>query len=197
MLILDAKEHLSLKDEVLSIYLDAFPAWEREDEKSLFKNVKSGTYKMLLGVEKDEVVGLCVLDMYGDEHMLLSFLAVKSSHRGKGFGSELVRAGVEFFRTSQKTKWLFIEAEHKQALLYQRLGFVALDMEYAIPAYNSKKSIKMNLLFMTKDEELSQESLKEIIKSMFTCGYALSEDDARLKEQLVKIPTKINTKEIH
>ncbi len=195
MPIIDAKENISVIKKALKIYDDSFPAWEKEDEQSIIKNIKNGKYKMRVFTQNDEVNGLCILDLYGDDYALLSFVAVDATCRGQGIGSELCKDAISFFEESSLA-WLMIEGEHRQALLYQKLGFKALDFDYAIPAYDSKKSIKINLLYMQKQKDLNQEKLKEIIKNMFTCGYALSEDDERLLAQLKRVPDIITTKEI-
>ncbi len=197
---LDAKENLHLWDGFLNIYFEAFPAWEREDEASVLKNVKKGIYKLFLLFDgtfdgKDKVLGFVLLDMYGEDYILLSFLAIKKDFRGQGLGTKLCKYAMEFFARSS-AKWLLIEAEYRQALLYQKLGFKALDLSYAIPEYNSDKSVAMDLMFLQKDEGLSQEKLRSIVKNMFICGYALDEQDPRLKEQIKRIPSKIKTKEI-
>lgn len=186
---IDIKNHLHLWNECMKIYVNSFPDWEREDEASILKRVKSGMYKMIAFAQEAEIKGFYILDLYEKfDYILLSFLVVKEKSRGQGIGGLLCRHGIEYFLSLKYMKWLLIEAEYRQSLLYERVGFKKLDLDYAIPAYDSQKSIKMNLLAIQKEERLTQKSLKFIIENIFICGYCLNKDDERIKTQLNKIP---------
>ncbi|MDF1877868.1 GNAT family N-acetyltransferase, partial [Sulfurimonas sp. SAG-AH-194-L11] len=184
---LDISKHLELWDESIEIYRDSFPEWEREDEAVILKNIKANSYKMFAYKEDEEIVGFYILDINTTlDYTLFSFLAIKESHRGQGLGSKLVLHAVEYFHSSIKCDWLFIEAEERQAKLYARLGFKPLNIDYRVPAFNSQKSIKMSLMLI-EEKSIDSLSLHPIIKDIFIRGYGLKENDIRLINQLKSV----------
>lgn len=185
---LDVSQNLELWDETIKIYTDSFPEWEREDPDHILKNIQSGVYKMMAYLEGGEVVGFYILDVNALlNYTLFSFLAIKESKRGLGIGSKLCLDAIDYFHTKIESDWLLIEAEERQAKLYERLGFSRLSLDYRVPAFNSDESVSMNLMLLNESPALNSNSLKEIVKDMFCRGYSLDKGDERIVEQLKRI----------
>ncbi|SFV66485.1 hypothetical protein MNB_SM-4-1203 [hydrothermal vent metagenome] len=184
---IDIVEDLTLWEKSIQIYRDSFPLWEREDESIILKNIKNGSYKMFAYLKDKEVVGFYILDInLGLDYALFSFLAIKESHRALGLGSALCLSAIEYFHRHINCNWFFIEAEARQAKLYAKLGFKALELDYRVPAFNSKESIKMSLMLI-EEKTIDTDSLRPIIQDIFLRGYSLDRDDIRLQEQLKRI----------
>ncbi|MDQ7043051.1 MAG: GNAT family N-acetyltransferase [Sulfurimonas sp.] len=185
--LLDISQNLELWDETIQIYRDSFDEWEREDEATLLKHIKHGSYKMFAYQIEKEIVGFYILDINTPlQYALFSFLAIKKEKRGLGLGSKLCLEAIEYFFKNLNCSWFFIEAEERQAKLYSKLGFKALDIDYRVPAFNSQKSIKMSLMLL-KEQTIDRDSLLSIIKDIFIRGYGLNKNDIRLEEQLQRI----------
>jgi len=185
---LDISQNLELWDETVKIYEDSFPKWEREDTQNILKNIQNGTYKMFSYLQDKEVVGFYILDINSSlNYTLFSFLAIKESKRGLGLGSKLCLNAIEYFHSKIQSECLLIEAEERQARLYEKLGFSKLALEYRVPEFNSLKSVKMNLMLINESRELDSNSLKKIIEDIFYRGYSLEKNDPRVSEQLARI----------
>ena len=186
--IVNLLDKLSLWDETMEIYRDSFPEWEREDELSLLKNLKSGQYKIFAYLCDAELIGFYILDLSKKLHYtLFSFLAVKESYRGEGIGSKLCLEAIALFGQSDDAKYLLIEAEPRQVKLYKKLGFKSLEIDYRVPKFDSDMSIPMDLLFISKEKNLPKKDLKKIVEDIFIRGYALSKSDIRVIKQLERI----------
>jgi len=180
--------NLRLWDATMNIYRDSFPQWEREDEFSLLKNLKSGQYKIFAYLCDAELIGFYILDLSKQLHYILfSFLAIKESYRGQGIGSTLCLEAIEFFKQSNDAKHILIEAEPRQAELYKKLGFKSLKINYSVPKFDSDASVVMDLLFISKEKNIPKDTLKKIIEDIFIRGYALTKSDIRLIQQLNRI----------
>lgn len=184
---IDIVDDFTLWRESIQIYRDSFPVWERESEANLLKNIKNRTYKMIVYTKDKEVVGFYILDINPAlNYTLFSFLAIKESHRGFGFGSVLCLYAIEYFYTKTQCKWFFLEAEDTVSGFYNKLLFKTLDVDYRIPAFDSQKSIQINLMLI-REMSIDRDYLRLIIKDIFIRGYDLKENDIRIEEQLKKV----------
>lgn len=143
MEIIDITEGDNLK-QALKIYDDSFPTWEKEPQKTIIDRLNDGSYFMRGVLKGKEVVGFYII-VVRDEFSLLSYVAIKEEHRGKGIGSKLVLDSILEFQKS-KQDYFFIEGEDRQARLYERLGFSRIKIEYLIPEFDSPNVFPMNLL---------------------------------------------------
>jgi len=185
---LDISQNMELWNETIEIYKDSFPEWEREDTQHILKNIQTGVYKMFVYVEDHEVIGFYILDINRSlNYTLFSFLAIKESKRNLGIGTKLCLNAIEYFHTEIKVEWLLIEAEERQAKLYEKLGFSRLSLDYRIPKFNSLESVPMNLMLLNESKELDSNSLKAIIKDIFYRGYSLKKGDIRIDQQLKRV----------
>ena len=185
--ILNLAEHLEYWDATMKIYVDSFPAWEREANETILKRLKTKEYEAFIYTIDAEVVAFALLDVNRTLHYaLFAFLAVTQTQRGHGLGSKLALYVIEYFKTHLTAQWLFIEAEERQALLYERLGFERLTLDYRVPKFNSLESVPMSLMVIAQ-KDLSADILSEIIKDIFHRGYSLNANDLRIKQQLQRI----------
>ncbi len=188
---IDLKENLHLFNEFVNIYEDSFEPNEQESKESILNRVKSGFYKLIALKKDGQIVGFYILDLV-KPFVVVMYIAVEKNQRGKGLGSEMIEQIKEYFSSLDGYFWLLIEAKHKQSLLYERFGFKKLDFFYAIPSFDKSDDIvKMNLLLMQKEKNITQEKLRFIIHQIFTQGYRLQENDERLIYQLNQIPQHI------
>ena len=180
-------KHLELWDETIAIYRDSFPEWERENEAKILNNIKNSSYVMYAYQIDKEIVGFYILDISARyDYTLFSFLAIKESKRGLGLGSKLLVHSITYFQEHCNCSHLLIEAQERQAKLYARLGFNAIDLDYRVPSFNSSKSITMSLMLFG-DKSLPKDTLSTIITDIFQRGYGLTSYDIRLKEQLQRV----------
>jgi len=185
--VLNLAEHLEHWDATMKIYVDSFPAWEREANETILKRLKTKEYEAFIYTIDAEVIAFAILDMNTTLHYtLFAFLAVTQTQCGHGLGSKLALYVIEYCKTQLTVQWLFIEAEERQAALYERLGFKRLTLDYRVPKFNSLESVPMNLMVITQ-KDLSADILSEIIKDIFHRGYSLDENDIRIKQQLQRI----------
>jgi len=185
---LDISKHKEFLDESIKIYMDSFEENQREDIKKIQKNINEGTYKMFSYLQNSEIVGFYILDInHKLNYLICTFLAVKESSRALGIGSKLCINAISYFRANTNCDWFLIEAEDKQAKLYEKFGFNIIDLDYQIPMFNSNKSLKTNLLVIQKGKKIDNASLVEIIKDIFHRGYGLSLNDNRLETQLTRL----------
>jgi GNAT superfamily N-acetyltransferase len=81
-------------------------------------------------------VGVAALDRKGDRTWLLDLLYVRPAARGRGLGTELVRAAAEYVQ-QQGAEMLALEVLESNAAakrMYERLGFTTVERTLAAPA---------------------------------------------------------------
>lgn len=185
--ILNLSEHLKYWDATIKIYEDSFPEWEREAKETIFQRLESKEYLGFIYTINSEVVAFAILDVNMTlNYILFSFLAVRKNQRGVGLGLKLSLYVIEYCKRKYTASWLLIEAEERQALLYERIGFKRLQLEYRVPKFHSLESVPMSLMIITK-KPLDNDMPSKIIKDIFHRGYSLDLDDIRIKQQLQRI----------
>ena len=80
--------------------------------------------QIFLGIEEEEIVGAVVLNHTGmtgyiPENILV-YIAVDGTHRGKGFGVQLMQATIE---NAKGNIALHVEPENPAVNLYKKVGF--------------------------------------------------------------------------
>jgi len=185
--ILNLAEHLEYWDATMKIYGDSFDEWEREADETILKRLQTKEYEAFIYTIDSKVVAFAILDVNEALHYaLFSFLAVLQSKRGLAIGSKLCLYVIDYVKTHLRAQWLFIEAEERQALLYERLGFKRVALDYRVPKFNSQESVPMTLMLITQIS-LNADIFSEIIKDIFHRGYSLEANDIRIKQQIQRI----------
>lgn len=183
--------------DVLRIYHESFPDWEREPDALIEARTRTGRYVVWAGAaQSGAIVGFSILERSVSHHYaLLAFLAVEGLQRGNGFGAQLCQHALKYFEEQTALKMLYVEAEDRQARFYGRLGFRRLDLEYYVPRFDTKGSVPMRLMAISNDPSvrtLDGKELSTVIQSIFCSGYHLEPNDERIQEQLERIPQRIH-----
>ncbi|RMG99932.1 MAG: ribosomal-protein-alanine N-acetyltransferase [Aquificota bacterium] len=109
-------------EEVYKINIENFTsdAWSLK----AFERELELDYSYPFVLEKEgKVIGYMVLWQVYDEANLMTF-AVKKEHQGKGYGKELLRYAVEYFKGKVRRITLDVRRSNIKAIkLYQSLGF--------------------------------------------------------------------------
>lgn len=175
----------------MAIYQSTFPEWEREPVAMIAERLEKGQYLLFAGLLEQQVIGFYLLELNPDHsYVFFNFLAVDAPYQGKGLGARLCRDAMHRFSQLSGYAWFFIEAEERQAIFYGRLGFWKLLLDYQVPRFDGAGSVPMSLMVLPADEvpsSISRAELADIIRHIFTNGYLLSVDDARIAAQLARI----------
>ncbi len=116
-------EHL---DDVVAIELESFQKESREDFLKCLNRSEVYSYFVLIG-EKSEVLGYFgIMNISGEGELLT--IAVKSEHRGKGYGAIMLESAIlsSSLKGSEK---IFLEVNEKNTparSLYEKFGFVVI-----------------------------------------------------------------------
>ena len=181
-------QNIPLWNDVMKIYDDSFPEWERESVANILVNMLKNKYEIVVYLCENEIQGFYILDINTKlNYTLLTFLAVKKELRGKGVGSKLCLNAIDFFKNNLLCEWFLIEAEDMQTKFYKKFGLKEIDIDYSVPKFNSKESVAMDLMYITKDKKIDADSLSNIIEDIFIVGYSLEGDDERLQKQIKNV----------
>jgi GNAT superfamily N-acetyltransferase len=85
---------------------------------------------VLLAKENNRIVGAVVMNQTGMEgyipENILVYIAIKSSHRGRGLGKRLMKKAIELARGDIA---LHVEPDNPARYLYEKLGFTSKYLE--------------------------------------------------------------------
>jgi len=180
----------------MSLYREAFQAWEREPEDVLAARVRAGRYLLCLGRDHTgSAVGFYILEVNRDvDYVMFTYVGVAQSARGRGLGTALVRDAVRRFRDEIGAEWMLIEAGDRQAQFYGRLGFKRLDLDYHAPRFEEEGAAPMHLLSMAANDQaefIDGSRLAEMVRHNFVHGYRVAEDDPRVRRQIAEIGPRV------
>ena len=106
-------------------HLDQFVDKEEDILKALdfvFDKTRGGN--IILGLNGQEIIGAVVLNETGMSgyipENILVYIAVHKSHRGKGYGKDLMKQAIAVTKGNIA---LHVEPENPAKLLYEKLGF--------------------------------------------------------------------------
>lgn len=174
--------------DLVKLYEHAFPSWEREPSENILETPNSYRRDISVLKSKSRVLGFSIVDyIETHDYALFSYLAIESHEQGRGYGSILCLDAIHRFLLENQISTLFIEAEDRQARLYNLLGFSYIPIDYRVPKYGSKGSVKMNLMSIPAlnfEADLTKKYIKQFLQHNFTFGYDLKNDDPRLIWQM-------------
>jgi ribosomal protein S18 acetylase RimI-like enzyme len=178
-----------------ALYAETFPEWEQEPLEQIAARLAGARYRAAGLWRGRELVGFHLRDdVSTPEYSVLTFVAVADSHRGRGLGRQLVADAVAAHAARRPRRPLFVEAEAGPQRLYRRAGFVPLALEYRVPHFrDAERTQTMALLVRmpAAESSLDGEYLRAVIEHQFVDGYRVAADDARLREQLARVPHRI------
>lgn len=173
--------------EVFEIYESSFPANERQSLDTINFRLKIGKEVLFAAILKNEIVGIGFLfDLIGSDFLLLDYLAVKESHRGKQIGEALF-SQLKGYAELRK-KHLLMEVDdpaygddkinrHKRIAFYQKNGAHWLkDVKYILPALDGSEQTEQILMLVPQNykSEFSGEEIKALVKLLYTELYGIS-----------------------
>jgi GNAT superfamily N-acetyltransferase len=181
----------ALWEEVLGIYRETFPAWEREPEDTIAERIVDDFYRLRVGILQQRVIGFYLLDLNTDpSYAMLCFLAIDPRHRRQGLGGLLCRDAMTYFNTLGEIPWLLVEAKDRQAAFYGRAGFFKLSLDYRAPRFDGPGSMPMQLMLCRgkgSEAKLSAAEWRPILHHIFLQGYQLHPEDQRITDQLARV----------
>jgi len=183
-------------EQVKTIYLNSFPASERQEPSVFTDRFLSGESIFFVILSKEnQVLAMCSLfDLHTHDFVLLDYLAVEESNRDKGLGAILFQAIKEWaFKNFKK---IIIEVENplygedrldkeRRISFYERQGAQLLTgVRYLLPPLDGKTIEEMNLMIVAKikDEKFSNKIVFELIEQIYQRVYRRSKNDALLTE---------------
>lgn len=191
-------------DEVLAIYLDVFPASERQPVDVLSERIASGKTILLIAEVKECVVGFAVI--WNFEHLdfaLLDYLGVHKDWQAMKIGRKVMDEVKRFL--SGWGKDLIMEIERpgegdnredrlRRLRFYLQNGaFILKDVPYLLPALDGTVPTSMLLLTIPQVEKnvYSGAEIKALIQDIYARVYKKEPDDADLQSFIHLIPEKI------
>ena len=174
-------------EQLLAIYFESMPAYERKSEKLLRQMLNDPTYRFNASSISHKVVGFSIVKkLVGIDACLLEYLAVESSHRRQGLGQGLFGASL--------CQLMLIEAEAEVTTFYAKLGCLQITgLQYQMPAVAIAKPPSMNLRLFSANPPaaIPKQLLGQWLTAIYTEVYSQSPNDPAMKIMLASLPESI------
>lgn len=195
----------SYYDAAMLIYMEAFPASERQPLAKISERITAGKSQLFVGIIDEAIICMALLwDFNNTDFTLLDYMAVSEKHRSNHFGSKLFHFLVDKVKSNHK--FIIIEVENylfgenreqrkKRINFYLKNGSYLLEkVPYLLPSLDNSLPVEMQLMIAPKYKSAYIEKLEieNLIKRLYMEIYEKSEKDALLVSILKKIPNKIN-----
>ncbi len=180
----------------VKIYEASFPSSEQEPLDTIKARIDSRYWLYLVShTGQQETMGFYIVDVVEQpQYSILTFLAVNPEHQSQGLGKQICRHILTSY-PGVADALLFIESEPALADFYKRSGARIINLNYAIPDFESDQPLQPTCLLIAahKDlpEELDGRDVSEVIRHIFTEGYQLSDSDPRLQQLIRQIPVQL------
>lgn len=153
-------------EEIKSLYLSAFPPYERREFSEFIKQSKIDECNVNYILADLKIAGFIILWVFTD-FVFIEHFAVKSHLRRLGIGE---KALAEVNRLYQKNIILETELPTDEITshrieFYERNGFYQLDKTYFQPSYGGNKP-EVELKLMILNKTLTDSELDQIIKTI-------------------------------
>jgi hypothetical protein len=191
--------------EAMEIYLEAFPANERQSVPTISERVTQGLSKLYVVSLNNEITFLALLwPLKNTDFILLDYMATKSTHRDKGIASTFLMKVRSKLMTIEKHLILEVEnptfgdrteEKERRVRFYKRHGARELEgVRYLLPPLDGKTPTEMILMVFPeyKDEKISGPTIKTVIIQIYRELYNRQEDDALLGTFVHEIGDTIN-----
>ncbi|HIK29071.1 MAG: GNAT family N-acetyltransferase [Oscillatoriaceae bacterium SKW80] len=180
--------------EALKIYIDSFPANERQAPSVIEKRVADKVSRLLVGKWEDKVNCMALLyELKNEEFILLEYLGTDANYRSKGLGSKMMGYISKVVEKLQKT--LIIEVENpnfgknreekeRRIRFYKRVGAKLLKgVRYVVPPLDGSEPIEMNLMFLPNygNGKIPGAMLQEVIAQIYEEIYNRPRSDQLLQ----------------
>lgn len=185
----------------LQIYLDSFPASERQPLDILEARLSNQLYQWFVAKIENQVVGIALLyPLQTTDFILLDYLGTDKNYRSRGIGRMLMSYLINLLNNQQKN--LLIEVENprfcddsaqaeRRIKFYQNNGAKVLQsVRYVLPPLSGDVPTEM-LLMMVPAElggELPGKQVKQLIEQVYQEMYDRPSDDALLGSFIEEVP---------
>ena len=185
----------------LQIYLDSFPASERQPVDILETRLSNQLYQGFVAKAENEVVGIALIyPLQPTDFILLDYLGTDKNYRSRGIGRMLMSHLINLVINQQKA--LLIEVENPQFCedseqakrriqFYQNNGAKLLQsVRYVLPPLSGDVPTEM-LLMMVPAElggQLPGKQVKQLIEQVYQEMYDRPSDDALLRSFIEEVP---------
>ena len=183
------------------IYLDSFPASEREPVANIVAAFASGARQLITARRRDELVGFAITGRLGRGVVYLEYLAVERSVRGSGFGTKLMN-GLRKLVADEGGSAIVWEVESEEAgrpeerperrrrvRFYQRQGATVVRCApgYQAPDLDGGAPLDMQLMWVAVQSNAPQPEgpyLRWVVETLLTIGYGLVPDDPLVRSNI-------------
>ncbi len=195
-------------EDVMGIYLEAFPDNERQTEDKIKYRVEHGNYNLIIAQRNKSVAGFSLVFPFTDLNFgLLDYMAVQKDQRGLGVGSKLLAKTLEFLKQDVTSGFLILEVEDpafgsvleraarlRRVRFYQKLGAkVVTNFKYLMPPLAGDSPTNMLLMIYAEDDRmlLNPQTLTNIVTDIYSRVYERGEDDLYLGQMFKNLPDSI------
>jgi len=190
--------------EAIAIFLDLFPANERQSVNVIEERIVSGKIELLIAEINDSVAGFAILWNFEDlDFALLDYLATDRNLHGSGIGSALMLEVKR--RVAAWNKDLIIEIEcpgegdnqvwrEKRLHFYLQNGALILkNVPYLLPALDGTVPTAMLLMAIPhiQKNSYSGKEIKAVIQTIYARAYKKESDDEELQSFIHLVPEKV------
>ncbi|WP_254566214.1 GNAT family N-acetyltransferase [Oscillatoria sp. HE19RPO] len=185
----------------LQIYLDSFPACERQPLEILETRLSNQLYQWFVAKAENQVVGIALLyPLNLKNFILLDYLGTDKNYRSRGIGRTVMSYLIDLVKNQEKI--LLIEVENPQFCedseqakrrikFYQNNGAKVLQsVRYLLPPLSGEVPTEM-LLMMVPAElggQLPGKQVKQLIEQVYQEMYDRPSEDALLQSFIEEVP---------
>lgn len=185
----------------LQIYLDSFPACERQPTEILETRLSNQLYQWFVAKWETQVVGIALLyPLNPTNFILLDYLGTDKNYRSRGIGKTLMFHLVKLAQIQEK--FLLIEAENppfcenleeakRRIRFYQNNGAKVLEsVRYLLPPLSGDVPTEMLLMMVPEypGGQLSGSLVKQLIEQVYQEMYDRPSNDALLQSFIDEVP---------
>jgi len=192
-------------NDVIDIYLEAFPDNERQPSDKIKRRIADSEYDLLVVKTNNVVVGFALYYVF--EHLffgLFDYMAVRKEYRNLGLGSKLFYRTYEHFKKGNPSgKFLLFEIENpaygtaserslrvRRQKWYERLGATSIaSFEYLMPPMSGNYPTEMLLMVYAGDDQIdiNEDTLRRMLIAVYDEVYERKADDPYLRRMLKRL----------
>ena len=144
-----------LFEKAIDIYIDSFPASERQSIANITHRINCDKCKMIALIENNLVLGMAIIWKFSNNRIgLVDYIAIEKNNRHRGLGGLLL---TRILNEEVKIDYWAIEIEHpnyggnieerkRRLRFYLSNGArIASNIKYLMPAQDNSNDIEINL----------------------------------------------------
>ncbi len=191
-----------------AIYEEAIPASERKTRAQMRAMTANASYRIVVAALYGKVAGFSTLYFLKNPNfVLLEYMAVDASMRGRGIGSSIFRESARLLQEELGDAPMIIEidSDREESMdrpkRLQRIAFYrALDcrrlegVDYILPLDTGEKPPVMDLFIWrrSKTTSIEKNDLRHYLRQIYVEVYSCSPDDPRIYSMLKGLDLHIN-----